>query len=61
MTVDEVPRVSRHKRSGKKKRRSRKVRRYIKAIVWSLLALVTTALFITGAIYLVLNMRGEGG
>ncbi len=59
MSVDDVPRVSRRKRS-RKKRRSRQVRRYTKAFGWNLLALVTTAIFIIGAIYLVLSMRGAG-
>jgi len=59
MSLDDVPRVSRRKRS-RKKRRNRKVRRYTRVIGWGLLALVTTAIFITGALYLVLSMRGEG-
>ena len=59
MTLDEVPRVSRKSRS-RKKRKSRKTRRITKAIGWSLLALATTAIFVTGAIYLVLGISGGG-
>lgn len=59
MTLDEVPRVSRKSRS-RKRRKSRQTRRVTKAIGWSLLALATTAIFVTGVIYLVLSMRGEG-
>ena len=56
MTLDDVPRVPRKKRS-RKKRRSRKTRRIIKAIGWSLLAIVTTAIFVTGAVMLALGLR----
>ena len=56
MTLDDVPRIPRRKRS-RKKRRSRKTRRIIKAIGWSLLAIVTTAIFVTGAVMLALGMR----
>lgn len=58
MTLDDVPRGPRKKRS-RKKRRSRRTRRVIKAIGWSLLALVTTAIFVTGAVMLALGMRVE--
>ena len=57
MTLDEVPGVSRQR--SRKKRRSRKSRRAIKVIGWSLVGLATTAIFMTGAIYFVLSMRGE--
>lgn len=60
MTVDDVPRVSRRRRSRRKKRNARKARRYTKVIGWSLVAFVMTALFVTGVIYIVLSMRGDG-
>ena len=56
MTLDDVPRIPRRKRS-RKKRRSRKTRRIVKAIGWSLLAIATTAIFVTGAVMLALGMR----
>lgn len=59
MNLDEVPRVSRRKGSHKK-RRSRRARRTAKVIGWSLLGLVALGIFVTGAIYIVLSMRGEG-
>ena len=58
MTLDEVPRVSR-KKGSRKKRRSRKTRRAIKVIGWSLVGIAMAAIFMTGALYFVLSMRGE--
>lgn len=57
--TDEVPHVSRRKHS-RKKHRAHKMRRAVNVIGWSVLGLAMAALFITGAIYLVLSMRGEG-
>ena len=64
MTSDEVSSVSRRHRSrrtwSRKSRRARDARRISKALGWGLLALVTTGIFMTAVIYLVLSMRGEG-
>ena len=60
MTLDDIPHRSRRRRRSSKKSRSRKKRRTVRIVAWSLLGLFTLAIFVTGAIYLVLSMRGEG-
>ena len=60
MTLDEVPGVPRKKRSHKK-RRSRKARRLTKIIAWSVVGIIMAALYIGGAIYMLVSSTGVLG